>query len=86
MVQNNVSSSSSSTRIGCSRVPMGSAWGWVGRCAGCGWEGVSGRREMSGKTMATAGVGRQWRTDGLGDAVRLYGGKGSSLSGEGDRK
>ena len=73
-----VSSSSSSTRIGCSRVPMG--WEGVGRCDCCGGGGIGDGGEYSGKTIVIEGVGRQWRADGLGDGVRLYGGKGSSLS------
>ena len=38
------------------------------------------RGEYSEKTIVIEGVGRWRRADGLGDGVRLYGGKGSSLS------
>ena len=73
-----MSSSSSSTRIRCSRVPMG--WKGVGRRDCCGGGGIGDGGEYSGKTIVIEGVGCRRRADGLGDGVRLYGGKGSSLS------
>ena len=74
-----VSSSSSSTKIGFSRVPMGLEWNGVGR-RDCGGGGIGGGGEYFGKTIVIEGVGRWHHADGLGDGVRLYGGKGSSLS------
>ena len=72
-----VSLSSSSTRIGCSRVPMG--WKGVGRRDCCGGGGIGDGGEYSGKTIVIEGVGHWQHADGLGDRVRLYGGKGLSL-------
>ena len=55
-------------------------WKGVGRRDCCGDGGIGDGGEYSGKTVIIEGIGRQQRADGLGDGVRLYGGKCLSLS------
>ena len=55
-------------------------WKGVGRRNCCGGGGICDGGKYSGKTIVIEGVGHRRCADGLGDGVRLYGGKGSSLS------